>query len=107
MDMHIKKDDVVLVISGNDRGKKGRVLKVFPKRNRIIVEGINFIKRHTKPNQINPQGGIVEKEGPIHASNVMLLCSVTGEPTRIGHKRVKGSNRMEWVRYSKKSGEIL
>jgi large subunit ribosomal protein L24 len=105
--MDIKKDDMVLVISGNDRGKKGRVLKVFPKQNRIVVEGINFIKRHTKPNQVNPQGGIVEKEGPIHASNVMLICPVTGSPTRIGHKQIKGAKRMEWVRYSKKSGEIV
>jgi large subunit ribosomal protein L24 len=105
--MDIKKDDIVLVISGNDRGKKGRVLKVFPKQNRLIVEGINFIKRHTKPNQVNPQGGIVEKEGTIHASNVMLICPVTGLPTRIGHKQIKGAKRMEWVRYSKKSGEIV
>ena len=105
--MHIKKEDMVLVISGNDRGKKGRVLKVFPKEKRIIVEGISFIKRHTKPNQVNPQGGIVEKEGPIQVSNVMLICPVTGEPTRIGRKRIQGSKRQEWVRYSKKSGEIL
>ncbi|KPL07805.1 50S ribosomal protein L24 [bacterium SM23_57] len=105
--MDIKKDDMVLVISGNDRGKKGRVLKVFPKQNRIVVEGINFIKRHTKPNQVNPQGGIIEKEGVIHVSNVMLLCPVTGKPTRIGHKQIKGAKRKEWVRYSKKSGEII
>jgi len=105
--MDIKKDDQVLVMSGNDRGKKGRVLKVFPKKNRIIVEGVHFIKRHTKPSQVNPQGGIVEKESPIHVSNVMLICPVTGSPTRIGHKRVKGAKRMEWVRYSKKSGEVV
>ena len=105
--MDIKKDDMVLVISGNDRGKKGKVLKVMPKQKRLIVEGINFIKRHTKPNQVNPQGGIIEKEGTINVSNVMLICPVTGEPTRIGHKRIKGAKRMEWVRYSKKSGEII
>lgn len=105
--MHIKKEDMVLVIAGNDRGKKGKVLKVFPKQNRIVVEGIHFIKRHTKPSQTNTQGGIVEKEGAIHVSNVMLLCPVSGKPTRVGSKRIKGAKRMEWVRYSKKSGEIL
>jgi large subunit ribosomal protein L24 len=105
--MHIKKEDMVLVIAGNDRGKKGKVLKVFPKQNRIVVEGIHFIKRHTKPSQTNTQGGIVEKEGAIHVSNVMLLCPVTGKPTRVGSKHIKGAKRMEWVRYSKKSGEIL
>jgi large subunit ribosomal protein L24 len=105
--MHIRKDDMVLVIAGNDRGKKGKVLKVFPKENRIIVEGIHFIKRHTKPTQTNAKGGIIEKEGAIQASNVMLLCPVTGKPTRVGRKRIKGAKRMEWVRYSKKSGEIL
>jgi large subunit ribosomal protein L24 len=105
--MHIKKEDMVLVIAGNDRGKKGKVLKVFPKQNRIVVEGIHFIKRHTKPSQTNTQGGIVEKEGAIHVSNVMLLCPVTGKPTRVGSKRIQGTKRMEWVRFSKKSGEIL
>jgi len=105
--MHIKKEDMVLVIAGNDRGKKGKVLKVFPKQNRIVVEGIHFIKRHTKPSQTNTQGGIVEKEGAIHVSNVMLLCPVSGKPTRVGSKRIQGTKRMEWVRFSKKSGEIL
>ena len=72
--MHIKKEDIVQIISGDDKGKQGRVLKVFPDQNRIIVEGVNFIKRHTRPNQKLPQGGIVEREAPINASNAMVIC---------------------------------
>jgi large subunit ribosomal protein L24 len=72
MGLRIKKGDSVLVIAGSDRGKKGRVLRVFPAKNRVVVEGVNMIKRHTRPSQKNPKGGIVEKEGPIHISNVRL-----------------------------------
>ena len=71
--MKIKKDDNVVVIAGNLRGKTGKVLKVFPKKQRVIVEGVNLRKRHSKPTQANPQGGIIEKEAPIHISNVMVL----------------------------------
>lgn len=70
--MHVKKGDTVQVISGDDRGKTGRVLKTFPEKNRVIVEGVNFIVRHTKPTQVNPRGGRVEKEAPLHASNVIM-----------------------------------
>jgi large subunit ribosomal protein L24 len=84
--MHIRKDDQVLVISGVYRGKKGRVLKVFPTRNRVIVEGVNFIKRHMRPSQQMPQGGIVTKEASIHGSNVMVICPKCNEPTRIRHE---------------------
>lgn len=70
--MHVKKGDTVQVIAGDDRGKTGRVLKTFPEKNRVIVEGVNFIVRHTKPTQVNPRGGRVEKEAPLHASNVVL-----------------------------------
>lgn len=84
--MKIKKNDTVMVIAGNDRGKTGKVLKVFPKESRVIVEGINLRKRHTKPSQRNPQGGILEKEAPIHISNVMIIDPKTNEPTRIGAK---------------------
>ena len=84
--MKIRKNDMVMIISGNDRGKTGKVLKVFPKKYRIIVEGINLRKRHTKPNQKNPQGGILEKEAPVHASNVMILDPKSNEPTRIGSR---------------------
>jgi large subunit ribosomal protein L24 len=100
--MHIRKGDEVLIIAGNDRGKSGRVLKVFPKKNRVIVEGINFIKRHTRPTQNNPQGGIVEKEAPIHVSNVKLIHN--GEPTRIGYRYLDDGTK---VRVAKATGEVI
>lgn len=84
--MKVVKNDNVLVISGNDKGKKGKVLKVFPKKNRVIVEGVNFIHRHTRPTQKNPQGGIVEKEAPIDASNLMVVCPKCNTPSRMGNK---------------------
>ena len=102
--MRIKKKDKVRVISGNDKGKEGEVLKVFPDSGRIIVEKVNMIKRHSKASQQNPQGGIVEKEAPIDASNVMLICPQTGKPTRTGTKVLSDGSR---VRISKQSGEML
>ena len=89
----IRKNDNVVVITGKDRGKKGRVLKVLPEKNRLIVEGVNFIKRHTKPNPgRNVKGGIVQREAALHASNVQLVCPECSEPTRIGRK-VLGDGR--------------
>ncbi len=83
----LRKNDNVLVITGKDRGKKGRILKVLPEKNRLIVEGVNLIKRHTKPNPgRNIKGGIVEREASLHASNVQLVCLECGAQTRIGHK---------------------
>ena len=83
----IRKNDNVLVVTGRDRGKRGRVLRVVPAKDRVIVEGVNFIKRHTRPNpQKNVKGGIVEREAPLHASNVQLVCPECGLQTRIGHK---------------------
>jgi large subunit ribosomal protein L24 len=82
--MKIKKNDTVLVIAGNSRGKKGKVLKVFPSDNRVIVEGVNIMKKHSKPTQKVPQGGIIQKEAPINASNVMIIDPKTNEPTRVG-----------------------
>ncbi|HNR68361.1 MAG TPA: 50S ribosomal protein L24 [bacterium] len=107
--MRIKKNDQVVVLSGNYKGKKGKVLKVFPEANRIIVEGVNFIKRHTRPSQQNPQGGIVEKEAPIHVSNVMVVCPKTGVASRVGHKSVHDDKLKKdvRVRIAKKSGEML
>ncbi|NWF49389.1 MAG: 50S ribosomal protein L24 [Ignavibacteriaceae bacterium] len=107
--MRIRKNDNVIVISGNDKGKTGKVLKVFPKENRVIVEGINLRKRHTKPNQKNPQGGILEKEAPINASNVMLLDPKTGEKTRIGSKIIldEKTGKKKIARVSRVSGEML
>ena len=89
----IRKNDTVVVTTGKDRGKRGRVLKVVADKNRLVVEGVNFIKRHTKPNpQRNIKGGLVEREAPLHASNVQLLCPECGKPTRLG-KRVLGDGR--------------
>lgn len=107
--MKIKKNDTVMVIAGNDRGKTGKVLKVFPKESRIIVEGINLRKRHTKPSQKNPQGGILEKEAPIHISNVMIIDPKTNEPTRIGAKIIldEKTGKKKIARFSKASGEML
>jgi large subunit ribosomal protein L24 len=89
----IRRNDNVLVIAGRDRGKRGRVLRVLPERNRLVVEGVNLIKRHTKPNpQRNIKGGIVEREASVHASNVQLVCPECGRPTRIG-RRILGDGR--------------
>ncbi|CEG24411.1 50S ribosomal protein L24 [Planococcus massiliensis] len=101
--MHVKKGDTVKVISGKDKGKTGVVLAALPKKDRVLVEGINIIKKHTKPNQANPQGGIVSQEAAIHVSNVMLLDPKSGEPTRVGYKVEDGKK----VRVAKKSGEKL
>lgn len=84
--MHVKKGDKVQVITGKDKGKQGVILEAFPKENRVIVEGVNIVKKHSKPSQLNPQGGIITKEAPIHVSNVMALDPKTGEPTRVGFK---------------------
>ena len=89
----VRKNDNVVVVSGKDRGKKGRVLKVFPKRNRLVVEGVNFIKRHTRPNpRANIKGGIVEREASLDASNVQIVCPDCGAPTRIG-RQILGDGR--------------
>jgi len=102
--MRIRKNDTVEVMSGNDKGKRGKVLKVYPDSNRIIVEKVNLIKRHTRASRNVPQGGIIEKEGPIDASNVMLVCPTKGTPTRIGKEILSDGSR---ARVSKKSGEML
>ncbi len=102
--MHVKKDDMVMVITGKDKGKTGRVLAAFPRKNRVLVEGVNLVKKHQKPNQANPQGGIITKEAPIHVSNVMPLCPKTGQPTRVGYKVLENGKK---VRIAKKSGEPL
>jgi large subunit ribosomal protein L24 len=101
--MHVKKGDKVMVISGKDKGKQGVVLASYPKKDRVLVEGINIVKKHAKPSQANPQGGILNQEAPIHVSNVMPLDPKSGEPTRVGNKVVDGKK----VRVAKKSGETL
>jgi large subunit ribosomal protein L24 len=101
----IKKGDKVLVIAGRDRGTTGRVLRVLPERNRAVVEGVNMIKRHTRPNpQRQVQGGILEREAPIALPNLMLMCPETGKPTRVGRKRLEDGRG---VRLSKKSGSVI
>lgn len=99
--IHIKKGDTVKVLSGESKGQSGKVISVSRDNNRAIVEGLNLVKRHTKPNAKNPQGGIVEKEAGIHLSNLMVV--VNGTPTRIGRKTEDGKN----VRYAKKSKEVI
>lgn len=102
--LHIKKGDTVQVLAGVDLGKKGRVLEIVRKTDRAIVEGVNIIKKHTKPNTEHPNGGIVEKEAPIHISNLMLVDPKTGKATRIG-RRLNENGKL--IRYSKKSGEEI
>ncbi len=102
--LHIKKGDTVTVISGNNKGQKGRVLEVIRKTDRAIVEGVNMIKKHTKPNAAMPQGGIVVREAPVHISNLMLVEPKTGKPTRVGRKL---NDEGKLVRISKKSGEEI
>ena len=93
----IKKNDSVIVITGRDRGKRGRVLRVVPAKDRVIVEGVNFIKRHTRPNpQRNVKGGIVEREAPLAASNVQLVCPECGAQTRIGRKQLDDGRRVRY-----------
>jgi large subunit ribosomal protein L24 len=102
--LHIKKGDSVIVITGEAKGQQGRVLEVLVKKRRAIVEGVNMVSKHTKPNAQNPQGGILKKEAPIHISNLLLVDPSSGEPTRIG-RRLNENNKL--VRYSKKSEEEI
>lgn len=101
---HIKKGDLVFVNAGVDKGKQGKVLEVLPEKERAIVEGINMVSKHTKPNAKNPQGGIIKKEAPIHVSNLNVVDPSTNKPTRVGRKL---DEKGKLVRYAKKSGEIL
>lgn len=100
--MKIQKGDTIKVVTGADKGKDGRVIKIFPHSDKILVEGIKIVKKHVRPNQENPQGGILEKEMPIHISNVALI--VNGNPTRIGYRTLEDGKK---VRYSKKTNEVI
>ena len=98
--INLKKNDTVLVISGRDAGKQGKVLKVIPEKNRVIVQGVGFVKRHTRPNpQRNIKGGIAEREAPINASNVMILCGECGKRTPIGHKLLADGRKARICRH--------
>jgi len=101
--IHIRKGDIVRVIAGNDRGVEAKVLMIDRQSNRALVEGVNMISKHTKPNTANPQGGIIKKEAPVHVSNLMVVDS-KGNATRIGRK---AGSKDKLVRYSKKTGEVI
>ena len=103
--LHIKKGDQVIVISGEYKGQQGRVLEIIRDNDRAIVEGVNMVSKHTKPNADNPQGGIVKKEAAIHISNVLPVDPSTGLPTRVGRKLDEKTNKL--VRYAKKSEEEI
>ncbi|BDX38245.1 50S ribosomal protein L24 [Tenuifilaceae bacterium CYCD] len=102
--LHIKKGDLVYVISGESKGQQGKVLSVLVSKERALVEGVNMVSKHTKPNSKHPQGGIIKKEAPIHISNLMLIDPTTGKPSRIGRKL---NDKGKLVRFSKKSGEEI
>jgi len=102
--VHVKKGDTVMVIAGKDAGKKGKIIRVFPSKQRVVVEGINIVKRHTKPDQQRNQGGIMEMPAPLHSSNVMPMCGSCNAPVRVGHKILDNGAK---ARVCKKCGEIL
>ncbi len=104
MKLHVKKGDTVLVLSGNDKVKQGKVMSVDPKSQRAIVEGVRIITKHTRPNAEHPQGGIIKQEAPIHISNLMVVDN-SGKPTRVGRKIDEKTGKL--ARYSKKTGEII
>jgi len=101
----IKKNDTVIVTTGNSKGVKGKVIKVYPSENRAMVEGANMISKHTKPNAANPQGGIIKQESKLHISNLMLIDPKSGEATKVGRKVDEKTGKI--VRYSKNSGEVI
>lgn len=102
--MHVKTGDTVIVIAGKEKGKKGKIIAAYPKKDRVVVEGLNLVKRHTKPSQNNPQGGIITKEAAIHVSNVMLVDPETGKPTRVRTVRQADGTK---VRVAVKSGKAI
>jgi large subunit ribosomal protein L24 len=104
--MHVVKNDTVKVLAGKYRNKTGKVLKVFTKSNRVIVEGVNIIKRHTKPSQKNQQGGIIEKEASVHASNLIVICPKCSRATRIGNKMIEDGSKVRVCKHAD-CGEIL
>jgi large subunit ribosomal protein L24 len=102
--LKIKKNDIVVCCAGKDKGKKGKVLTVFPKQNQAIVEGVNFIKRHTRKTREDQQGGIIQKEAPVRIPNLMLFCNKCNKPTRVGFTLLKDGNK---VRVCKRCQEVI
>lgn len=102
--LHVKKDDTVMILAGKDKGKTGKVLQVLPEKQRVLVENLNMIKRHTRPTQSNNEGGIIEKEAPIAASNVQLICSSCNKAARTGERVLDDGSK---VRFCKKCNEIV
>ncbi|MGM0470793.1 MAG: 50S ribosomal protein L24 [Bacillota bacterium] len=102
--LHVKKDDEVKVIAGNDKGKTGKVLKAFPKDNRVVVEGVNIVHKHAQPSQDMPQGGIIEQEAPVDSSNVKLICKHCGASVKTGKKILDDGSK---VRFCKECEEII
>jgi large subunit ribosomal protein L24 len=102
--LHVKKDDLVMIVAGKDKGKSGKILRVLPEKERVLVENLNLIKRHTRPSQANNEGGIIEKEAPIAISNVQLLCPGCSKPARTGIKVLEDGNK---ARFCKKCNEIV
>jgi len=103
--LKIKKNDTVLVLTGNSKGTKGKVIKVFPLEERVIVEGVNIVSKHTKPNAANPQGGIIKQESSIHISNLKLIDPSSGKATRVGRLRDDKTGKL--VRFSKTTKEVI
>ena len=103
--LKLKKDDIVVVLAGTSKGKEGKIIKIIPSTNRAIVEGVNMVSKHTKPNAANPQGGILKQEASIDISNLMLVDPKSGNPTRVGRKRDEKTGKL--VRFAKKSGEVI
>lgn len=100
---HVKKNDIVFIMTGKDKGKKGKVLSILREKNKFVVEGINLVKRHIKPTQKDPKGGVIDKESPVHVSNLMLICNKCNRPVRIRHKKVEDKK----VRVCVKCSEVI
>jgi large subunit ribosomal protein L24 len=102
--LHVKKNDMVMIIAGKEKGKSGKVLRVFPEKGRVVVESLNMVKRHSRPTRTNREGGIIEKEAPLAASNVMLLCGACSKPTRTGIRILDDGSK---ARFCKRCNEIV
>lgn len=101
--LHVKKGDTVLVLSGKDKGKQGKIIQALPKKDKVVVEGVNQVKRHTRPSATYPEGGIITKEAPLHVSKVMLVCPACNKASRTGKREVNGKS----VRFCKKCNEVI